>query len=72
MSLTHALLSPHHSCYHTSSILYSPPSESRFYSSFSYYELVFFWGFGVLFLSCVCVGVGGVVLCQYVCVCVIC
>jgi len=27
-------------------------------------------GFGVLFLSCVCVGVGGVVLCRCVCVCV--
>ena len=26
-------------------------------------------GFGVLFLSCVCVGVGGVVLCRCVCVC---
>jgi len=29
---------------------------------------VFVWGFGVLFLSCVCVGVGGVVLCRCVCV----
>jgi len=28
---------------------------------------VFVWGFGVLFL-CVCVGVGGVVLCRCVCV----
>jgi len=27
------------------------------------------WGFGVLFLSCVCVVVGGVVLCRCVCVC---
>ena len=32
---------------------------------------VFVWGFGVLFLSCVCVCVGGVVLCSLsVCVCV--
>ena len=31
---------------------------------------VFVWGFGVLFLSCVCVGVGGVVLCRSLCVCV--
>jgi len=29
---------------------------------------VFVWGFGVVFLSCACVGVGGVVLCRYVCV----
>ena len=29
---------------------------------------VFVWGFGVLFLLCVCVGVGGVVLCRCVCV----
>jgi len=29
---------------------------------------VFVWGFGVVFLSCVCVGVGGVVLCRWVCV----
>jgi len=28
---------------------------------------VFVWGFGVLFSSCVCVGVGGVVLCRCVC-----
>jgi len=28
----------------------------------------FVWGFGVVFLSCVCVGVGGVVLCRCVCV----
>jgi len=28
---------------------------------------VFVWGFGVLFLPCVCVGVGGVVLCRCVC-----
>jgi len=27
---------------------------------------VFVWGFGVLFLPCVCVGVGGVVLCRCV------
>jgi len=35
---------------------------------------VFVWGFGVLFLSCVfvCVGVGGVVLCRCVRVCVTC
>ena len=31
---------------------------------------VFVWACGVLFLSCVCVGVGGVVLCRCVCVCV--
>ena len=30
---------------------------------------VFVWGFGVLFLSCVCVGAGGVVLCRCVRVC---
>jgi len=33
---------------------------------------VFVWGFGVLFLSCVCVGVGGVVHCRCVCVCATC
>jgi len=33
---------------------------------------VFVWGFGVLFLSCVCVGVGGIVLCRCVCVSVTC
>ena len=33
---------------------------------------VFVWELGVLFLPCVCVGVGGVVRCRCVCGCVTC